>query len=172
MLKKRLRNSVNEKHQSRNTFSTCRNATTAQIILKDDKDDIDIDLARNGNSGCANEILGCAKCHFWWKSSWKWKNWGDFSVLPKVFWAPVLRTSGSSNLPVRKEGSLVRNFNNCYVLFIHVFDGCSNRLDPCDHFNLVCCCLSPVLISDKRSYWKISQSQTHMIRCWNARTAF
>ena len=24
--------------------------------------------------------------------------------------------------------------------------------------NLVCCCLSPVLISHKRSYWKISQS--------------
>ena len=33
-----------------------------------------IDLARNGNSGCANEILGHAKCHFWWKSPWKWKN--------------------------------------------------------------------------------------------------
>ena len=32
-----------------------------------------IDLARNGNSGCANEILGCAKCHFWWKSPWKWR---------------------------------------------------------------------------------------------------
>ena len=82
----------------------------------------------------------------------------DTSVLPKVFWAPVLRTSGSWNLPVRMEGSLVRNFNNYYVLLIHVFDGCSNRLDPCDHFNLVCCCLSPVLISDKRSCWKISQS--------------
>ena len=80
------------------------------------------------------------------------------SVLPKVFLAPVLRTSGSWNLPVRMEGSLVRNFNNYYVLLIHVFDGCSNRLDPCDHFNLVCCCLSPVLISDKRSCWKISQS--------------
>ena len=26
--------------------------------------DAGIDLARNGNSGCANEILGCAKCHF------------------------------------------------------------------------------------------------------------
>ena len=80
------------------------------------------------------------------------------SVLPKVFLAPVLRTSGSWNLPVRMEGSLVRNFNNYYVLLIHVFDGCSNRLDPCDHFNLLCCCLSPVLISDKRSCWKISQS--------------
>ena len=33
-----------------------------------------IDLARNSNSGCANEILGCAKCHFLWKSPWKWKN--------------------------------------------------------------------------------------------------
>ena len=33
-----------------------------------------IDLARNGSSGFANEILGCAKCHFWWKSPWKWKN--------------------------------------------------------------------------------------------------
>ena len=33
-----------------------------------------IDLARNGNSGCANEILGCVKCQFWWKSPWKWKN--------------------------------------------------------------------------------------------------
>ena len=85
------------------------------------------------------------------------KKWNS-SVLPKVFWAPVLRTSGSWNLPVRMEGSLVRNFNNYYVLLIHVFDGCSNRLDPCDHFNLVCCCLSPVLISDKRSCWKISQS--------------
>ena len=55
------------------------------------------------------------------------------SVLPKVFWAPVLRTSGSWNLPVRMEGSLVRNFNNYYVLLIHVFDGCSNRFHPCDH---------------------------------------
>ena len=80
------------------------------------------------------------------------------SVLPKVFWAPVFRTSGSWNLPIRMEGSLVRNFNNYYVLLIHVFDGCSNRFDPCDHFDLVCCCLSPVLISDKRSCWKISQS--------------
>ena len=80
------------------------------------------------------------------------------SVLPKVFWAPVLRTSGSWSLPVRMEGSLVRNFNNYYVLLIHVFDGCSNRFDPYDHFNLVCCCPSPVLISDKRSCWKISQS--------------
>ena len=73
------------------------------------------------------------------------------SVLPKVFWAPVLRTSGSWNLPVRMEGSLVRNFNNYYVLFIHVFS-------YSDHFNLVCCCLSLVLISDKRSCWKISLS--------------
>ena len=81
-----------------------------------------------------------------------------FSVLHKVFWAPVLRTSGSWNLPVRMAGSLVPNFNNYYVLLIHVFDGCSNRFDLCDHFNLVCCCLSPVLISDKRSCWKISQS--------------
>ena len=39
-----------------------------------------IDLARNGNSGCANKILGCAKCHFWRKSPWKWKNWGNFKV--------------------------------------------------------------------------------------------
>ena len=85
---------------------------------------------------------------------WRFK----LSVLPKVFWAPVLRTSGSWNLPVRMEGSLVWNFNNYYVLLIHVFDGCSNRFDLCDHFNLVCCCLSPVLISDKRSCWKISQS--------------
>ena len=37
-----------------------------------------IDLTRNGNSGCANEILGCAKCHFWWKSPWKLKDLGDF----------------------------------------------------------------------------------------------
>ena len=29
-----------------------------------------MDLARNCNSGCANEILGCAKCHFWRKSPW------------------------------------------------------------------------------------------------------
>ena len=27
-----------------------------------------------------------------------------YSVLPKVFWAPVLQTSGSWNLPVRMEG--------------------------------------------------------------------
>ena len=84
------------------------------------------------------------------------------SVLPKVFWAPVFRTSGSWDLPVRMEGSLVQNFNNYYVLLIHVFDGCSNRFDPCDHFDLVCCCLNPVLISHiyiyKRSCWKISQS--------------
>ena len=84
------------------------------------------------------------------------------SVLPKVFWAPVLRTSGSWDLPVRMEGSLVRNFNNYYILLIHVFDGCSNRFDPCDHFNLVCCCLNHVLISHIyiyiRSCWKISQS--------------
>ena len=39
-----------------------------------------IGLARNGNSGCANEIFGCAKCHFWRKSPWKWKNWGNFRV--------------------------------------------------------------------------------------------
>ena len=39
-----------------------------------------IDLARNGNSGCANQILGCAKCHFSWKSPWNWKNLGDFRV--------------------------------------------------------------------------------------------
>ena len=95
-----------------------------------------------------------------------------YSVLPKGFWAPVLRTSGSWNLPVRMEGSLVRNFNNYYVLLIHVFDGCSNRFDPCDHFNLVCCCLSPALISDKRSIKDIAKSQTHMIGCWNARTAY
>ena len=98
------------------------------------------------------------------KQSWDWwfgtpsRPIWRYSVLPKVFWAPVLRTSGSWNLPVRMEGSLVRNFNNYYVLLIHVFDGCSNRFDLCDHFNLVCCCLSPVLISDKRSCWKISQS--------------
>ena len=30
-----------------------------------------INLARNGN----NEILGCAKCHFWWKSQWKQRIW-------------------------------------------------------------------------------------------------
>ena len=40
MLKKCFQNSVNEKHLSGNTFSTCWNVTTAQIILKD-KDDID-----------------------------------------------------------------------------------------------------------------------------------
>ena len=28
------------------------------------KEVVAIDLARNGNPGCANEILGCAKCHF------------------------------------------------------------------------------------------------------------
>ena len=82
----------------------------------------------------------------------------SISVLHKVFLAPVLRTSGSWNLPVGMEGSLVWNFNNYYVLLIHVFDGCINRFDPYDHFNLVCCCLSPVFISDKRSCWKISQS--------------
>ena len=36
-----------------------------------------IDLARNGNSGYANEILGCAKWHFWRKFPWKWKNWDN-----------------------------------------------------------------------------------------------
>ena len=56
------------------------------------------------------------------------------SVLLKVFWAPVLWTSCSWNLPVGMEGSLVLNFNNYYVLLIHVFDGCSNIFDPCDHF--------------------------------------
>ena len=39
-----------------------------------------IDLARNGNSGCANEILGCAKRYFWKQFPWKWKNWGNFRV--------------------------------------------------------------------------------------------
>ena len=39
-----------------------------------------IDLARNGNSGCANETSGCAKCHFWWKSPWKLKNFCNFRV--------------------------------------------------------------------------------------------
>ena len=33
--------------------------------------DLRTDLARNGNPGCANEILRCAKCHFWWKSQGK-----------------------------------------------------------------------------------------------------
>ena len=98
------------------------------------------------------------------------------SVLPKVFLAPVLRTSGSWDLPVLMEGSLVRNFNNCYVLLIHVFDGCSNRFDPCDHSNLVCCCLNPVLLSHIYIYMvmlkDIAKSQTRMIGCWNARTAF
>ena len=72
------------------------------------------------------------------------------SVLPKVSLAPILRTSGSWNLPFRMEDSFFRNFNNYYALLIHVFDGCSNRFDPCYHFNLVCCCLNPVLISHKR----------------------
>ena len=94
------------------------------------------------------------------------------SVLPKVFWAPVLRTSGSWNLPVRMEGTLVWNLDNYYVLLIHVFDGCSNRFDLCDHFNLVCCCLSPVLISYKTMLTDIAKSQTHMIGCWNACTTF
>ena len=40
VLKKCFRNSVNEKHQSGNTFSTRWNVKTAQIIVKD-KDDID-----------------------------------------------------------------------------------------------------------------------------------
>ena len=40
-------------------------------------------------------------------------------------------------------------------------------------FNSVYYCLSPVLISDKKAMLKgIAKSQTHMIRCWNARTAF
>ena len=42
--------------------------------------DFRIDLARNGNSGCANETSGCAKCLFWWKSPWIWKNCGNFRV--------------------------------------------------------------------------------------------
>ena len=95
---------------------------------------------------------------FQWNSRSGAVSLGGSVFYLKFFLAPVLRTSGSWNLPVRMEGSLVRNFNNYYVLLIHVFDGCSNRLDPCDHFNLVCFCLSPVLISDKRSCWKISQS--------------
>ena len=42
-----------------------------------------IDLVRNGHSGCANGILGCAKCHFLWKSPWKWKNQGvQLAQLP------------------------------------------------------------------------------------------
>ena len=41
---------------------------------------LSIDLARNGNSGCANETSGCAKCHFWWISPWKLKNFGNFRV--------------------------------------------------------------------------------------------
>ena len=42
-----------------------------------------------------------------------------YSVLPKVFWAPVLRTSGSWNLPIRIEGSLIRNFNMyCWYMFL------------------------------------------------------
>ena len=92
--------------------------------------------------------------------------WGIGSVLPKVYWAPVLRTSGSWNLPVQMEGSLVRNFNNYYVLLIHVFDGCSNRLDPCDHFNLVCCCLSPVLIEGHvERFRKVSNPYDWMLKC-------
>ena len=120
----------------------------------------------------------------WWHGSWSTM----VQVMARCLTAPshnVEIYENSWNLPVRMEGSLVRNFNNYYVLLIywwsdmfcicitlcwinhvwvclslliHVFDGCSNRLDPCDHFNLVCCCLSPVLISDKRSCWKISQS--------------
>ena len=46
-----------------------------------------------------------------------WSNlFNNVSVLPKVFLAPILWTSGSWNLPVQMEGSLVRNFNNYYVL--------------------------------------------------------
>ena len=37
-------------------------------------------LARNDNSKCANENLGCSKCQFWRKSSWKLKNWCNFMV--------------------------------------------------------------------------------------------
>ena len=40
VLKKCFQNSVDEEHQSGNTFSTRWNVITAQIILKD-KDDID-----------------------------------------------------------------------------------------------------------------------------------
>ena len=43
----------------------------------------------------------------------------------------------------------------CWYMFLMAV---ATDLTPCDHFNLVCCCLSPVLISDKRSCWKISQS--------------
>ena len=97
-----------------------------------------------------------------------------YSVLPKVFWAHVLRTSASWDLPVQMEGSLVRNFNNYYVLLIvHVFDGCSNRLDPCDHFNLVRCCLNPALISHIyiyikghiARYRKVSNPYDWMLKC-------
>ena len=79
-----------------------------------------------------------------------------YSVLPKVFWAPVLRTSGSWNLPIRMEGSLIRNFNNYYVWYMFLMAVATDFTHVT--INLVCCCLSPVLISHKRSCWKISQS--------------
>ena len=65
-----------------------------------------IDLARIGNSGCANEILGCAKCRFWWKSPWKWKNQGDFRVCNRIWWlyrstlVEVIQTISSANWPL------------------------------------------------------------------------
>ena len=43
-----------------------------------------IDLARNGNSGCENEILGCAKWYFWRKFPWKWKNLGNLSFIARA----------------------------------------------------------------------------------------
>ena len=66
------------------------------------------------------------------------------------------------------EGSLVRNFNNYYVLLIHVFDGCSNRFDPCYHFNLVCCCwvLFEYLIKGHvERYRKVSNPYDWMLKC-------
>ena len=67
------------KQSSSNSVSTCISVFPFPLIRPQAGTCI-IDLARNGNSGCANEILGCAKCHFWWKSLWKSKNLGNFRV--------------------------------------------------------------------------------------------
>ena len=70
-----------------------------------------IDLARNGNSGCANEILRCAKCHFWRKSPWKWKNWGNLRVCNQ-FYGPC---------KTQVHGWLANTMDDVIFLFLKTF---------------------------------------------------
>ena len=70
----------NKKRQTNDIYSWRHNGRCGDVIYECQYESVmassvhAIDLARNGNSGCANEILGCAKCDFWWKSPWKWEN--------------------------------------------------------------------------------------------------